>query len=385
MSFPASPVLNEVFIADGKAWRWDGVNWVIPKKPLPEWDEIRSKPTYYKADWNDTDNKPTYFDAKVVVSDLPPTNAVEGTVWFDATNERQYTYQQGLWIDPTTAIRTRYISVDPDVVNYIEAVEAADGEPLEQDVVTALEAFILGCKVDQIWDSIKASCILAGARTLAGAMVPIAGPMPTIGTSGTTAPVFGPSAYNRKIGLGGPTFNNNGGGLITNRNHTEDPQNDKHISVYLTEAQTNLATSGNNLAYPILSSAGVPYVITYLGINPNTQNYTANVSSGTYTDTLVNHATAGFLGMSRGNKSGAGLETTTTPSTRFAFRAGGATSNLASNSSTPRSGVFSLKGYNLGNASNARASFYSIGESIDLALLDNRVTKLMTKLNTILP
>lgn len=386
MSFPASPVLNEIFIANGKAWKFDGTNWVIPQKAstLP-WELVTNKPTYFAADWGSTvANIPNYFNAKVISSEFPPTNQVTGTLWWDEVNQRLYVYQSNVWVETSVALREKFITIDPDVINYVTAVEAADGAPLEQDVVTAYEAFILGCKIDGIWNSIKASCILAGARTLAGAMVPLVGPTPTIGTL-SGVPVFGPSAYNRKTGLGGSTFNNNGGGLITNRNHTEDPQNDKHISVYLTEATTGVPSSGNDISYPILSSAGVPYIITYIGINPNTQNYSANISSGTYTNTLVNHSNAGFLGITRGVKSGAGLETTSTPSTKFAFRASGATANFSSNSSTPRSGVFSLKGYNLGNASNARASFYSIGESIDLEKLDARVTKLMTTLSTVIP
>lgn len=68
---------------------------------------------------------------------------------------------------------------DPDAAAYIAAVEAADGQPLEPAVKTAINSFVVGCKADGIWAAIKAACILAGARTLSGALVPLAGTAPT--------------------------------------------------------------------------------------------------------------------------------------------------------------------------------------------------------------
>jgi len=62
---------------------------------------------------------------------------------------------------------------------YIAAVEAADGQALESGVKTAITNFVAGCRADGIWNAIKASCILAGARTLSGALVPLVGTAPT--------------------------------------------------------------------------------------------------------------------------------------------------------------------------------------------------------------
>jgi hypothetical protein len=69
---------------------------------------------------------------------------------------------------------------DPDALTYLAAVAAADGAPVEVGVATAVDDFFKGCKADPSgtpgrsnWDAIKASCILAGARTLAGALVPL--------------------------------------------------------------------------------------------------------------------------------------------------------------------------------------------------------------------
>jgi len=61
---------------------------------------------------------------------------------------------------------------DADATAYLAAVQAADGQLLEPAVRIAINNFVVGCKADGIWTAIKASCILAGARTLAGALVP---------------------------------------------------------------------------------------------------------------------------------------------------------------------------------------------------------------------
>jgi len=74
---------------------------------------------------------------------------------------------------PTTGL-------DPDAAKYLAAVEAADGEPLEPAVRTAINAFFRGLKATPgLFDAIKASCILCGARTITGALVPLAGDAPS--------------------------------------------------------------------------------------------------------------------------------------------------------------------------------------------------------------
>jgi hypothetical protein len=122
----------------------------------------------------------------------------------------------------------RFISNDADVLAYVLAVEAADGDRLEDGVISAYESFITGCKGDGIWSAIKASCILAGARTISGALVPLVGSAPTNNN-------FVPGDYNRKTGLKGDGTNKN---ITTNRLNNADPQNSKHIAVYRTQTIT---------------------------------------------------------------------------------------------------------------------------------------------------
>jgi hypothetical protein len=73
----------------------------------------------------------------------------------------------------------RIFEFDSNALTYINAVEAADGQALELNVKLVINDFVVGCKADGIWDAIKASCILAGARTLPGALVPLVGSAPT--------------------------------------------------------------------------------------------------------------------------------------------------------------------------------------------------------------
>ena len=87
---------------------------------------------------------------------------------------------------------SKVFTYDTDAGNYIQAVEgpAGDNQVLEPAVRQAINNFVVGCKQDGIWSAIKASCILAGARTLNGALVPLVGTAPTNNNfvSGTTAP-----------------------------------------------------------------------------------------------------------------------------------------------------------------------------------------------------
>jgi hypothetical protein len=85
---------------------------------------------------------------------------------------------------------------DEDAGNYIQAVETADAQALEPATRKAINNFVIGCKQDGIWDAIKASCILAGARTRLGALTPLAGTAPTSFN-------FVDGDYNRKTGLVG--------------------------------------------------------------------------------------------------------------------------------------------------------------------------------------
>lgn len=68
---------------------------------------------------------------------------------------------------------------DTDALAYIAAVNAADGSTLEKTAQRAIQTFIAGLKSDGIWSALSLCYVLCGARTLAGALVPLKGPAPT--------------------------------------------------------------------------------------------------------------------------------------------------------------------------------------------------------------
>jgi hypothetical protein len=250
-------------------------------------------------------------------------------------------------------------SFDSDASTYIDAVETADGQALETGVRVAINDFVLGCKQDGIWNAIKASCILAGARTLTGALVPLVGGAPT--KNGTE----GGWNYNRKTGLQGNGTDNY---LNTNRPDDADGQNDKHYSVYVPNGLTPsvkamlgaLATSPNRYTQ-ILGEVG-------------SINFALNSSGGA----SVTPANAtGLLGASRNTSSTISVLSNSVVGSY-------SLSSVASSSFD----IFVFARNLNGTASlfeSKPLAFYSIGESLDLALLDTRVSNLMTAIGAAIP
>ncbi len=235
---------------------------------------------------------------------------------------------------------------DADAIRYLAAVETADGQALEPAVRLAVDAFVRDCKADGIWNAIKASCILAGARTLAGALVPLVGSAPT-----NVGP-FVSDDYNRKTGL---KSNGTTKRVATNRNNNADPQNDKHLSVYRTEAPTD-----TSIRTEIGSSVGTgSSCLLWTG---TTRFHRINAGSGTVSDTTN---PVGLWGASRSSSS------------TIAYRIGQTPATISPTSETPASGDISLFARGVTQFSDSRIAFYSIGEALDLALLDARVTTLI--------
>lgn len=236
------------------------------------------------------------------------------------------------------------VTYDTDAQKYITAVETADGQSLETSVRNAINTFVLGCKSDGIFTALKASCILMGARTLTGALTPLAGTAPTNVN-------FVSGDYNRKTGLIGNASTKY---INTNRSRGDDGLNDQHIAVYLSAARS----SGTHLfGYSFTD------LIDQLNTGANVRN--ANIAAS------VNYQTAtGLLGTSR------------TSATAWTYRGGGSTSNGPTSSTTAYTygNIFVFARNNSGPAgyANARIAFYSIGSSVTLATLDSRVSTLST-------
>ena len=251
--------------------------------------------------------------------------------------------------------------IDPDAAAYIAAVEAADTQALEAGVKNAYINFIVGCKTDGIWDAIKASCILAGARTLAGALVPLKGAAPT--ENGFVA-----GDYDRETGLLGDGI---GKYIDTNRANDADPQDSSHHAVYQTSAPTTAAlrgymgtagaaTNGSNLLYAAIGG------VIFAG---NRISSTDQVSGGA-------SSSNGLIGHTRSS------------STNVTLRVGDTdypeTTNTSSTPTATETSVFWRTG-TAGGYFDGRLSFYSIGENLDLSLLEARLDTLMTDLATAIP
>lgn len=236
--------------------------------------------------------------------------------------------------------------------NYIAAVEAADGQSLEVGVVTALEDFIIGLHQDGIWDAIKASCILAGARTLSGALVPLVG-------TGPTNFNFVSADYNRETGLKG---NGSTKYLNSNRAENSDPLNNVHLSFNLTQH----IGGGGRVIMGALDNTLSPLRFTQIS-----DNYVLRARSN-IGYSVSSLSTPTFAGISRNN------------SANFQTRifSSNATTNAASLSHSSFD-YFIFARNNTGTVSLPiahRLSFYSIGEDIDLTALNTRVSTLMTDL-----
>ena len=268
-----------------------------------------------------------------------------------------------LLTEPTRIVLAKGYSLpdDADAVAYIAAVEAADGQALETATRMAINSFVKGCKADGIWPAIKASCILAGARTLAGALTPL------VGTAPTNVGPFVSGDYNRKTGLVGDGSTKY---LNSNRNNNADPQDNKHVTVYASTAGFRSGFNAGYFGYLLTTSGG-----TGIWISSVTSTTAAIALNSSSFDAVTSFNTAGFIGLSRASSS------------TIIARGNSTSSSISKNSAVPLNGLIHIfkSNDNSGTESNARLAFYSIGESLNLALLDARVTTLINAFAAAIP
>jgi hypothetical protein len=239
-------------------------------------------------------------------------------------------------------------AVDPDAADYFARIVAA-GSTISSDNRVAVDTFVKGCKTDGIWTAIKASCLLAGPDNLTGALVPLVGAAPT-----NVSGLFVSGDYNRTTGLIG---NGTTKYLNSNRNNNADPQNSNHNSLYVTTSGTvgftGLGGGGTSTGSNTLGTGG--------GVRSRSSSLDTSIASPT-----------GFFAISRSSASG------------FTVRAGGTNYPKTRSSETPANDNIAIfASIQIGSAlsfSNGRYAFYSIGEHLDLALLDARLATYMLAL-----
>ena len=229
------------------------------------------------------------------------------------------------------------------------------------DLANAINSFVKGCKTDGTWDAIKACCIMAAWDGLDGALYPLKGPAPTNFN-------FVAADYNRETGLVGDGSTKY---LNSNRNNNADPQNSKHISVWASQLSSPTAFS-----IYVNSSVGTASGRSFILRGQYSGTILAGVNAvGTSTNIS---ASVGFIGASRGSP------------TQETIRVSGVNYTQSSSSSLlavdEPIGIFARStGTTPPPYGTPRISFYSIGESLDLALLDNRVSTLMTDIGAAIP
>jgi hypothetical protein len=267
-----------------------------------------------------------------------------------------------LVISKGITLRKGYIGTDdPDAEAYVAAVEAADEAaspgigPLETATKVAIHSFVKGCKADGIWPAIKASCILAGARTLTGALVPLVGTAPT-----NVGGLFVSGDYNRKTGLVGDGSTKY---LNTNYSATSFDNFAFGLHVSTTSASgTYIGSSSSTASRALMTVASATNLAFRCASNSNF--------------TVVGGNSAGFAGASRSN------------TLDYVARALAASSTVTTITSAPNNTPY-LFARNSSNSpvehSAGRINFYFLGESLNLTQLDARVTDLINAFAAAIP
>jgi hypothetical protein len=199
---------------------------------------------------------------------------------------------------------------------------------------------------------------LAGARTLTGALVPLKGTAPTNFN-------FVTGDYNRATGLVG---NGSTKYLDSNRNNNADPQNSKHIAAYLS-SYTDL----NNVSFAISSSStGGTTGVSQITLNGNADTIVGRANSSQNLPIAAVYGGSFLAGVAR------------TSSNSITLRANNTSVTGAKVSQVPNNASMQIYGFGA-NYTSARIAFYSIGESLDLAQLDARVTTLINAYAAVIP
>lgn len=346
MSFPTTPsYIGQKWLDGGRVWQWNGAAWQAANNSV-FWEEIAGKPTYI---------------GNAIVSTSAPANPIPGLQWWNPTADRIFIWDGAAWVEPNTSTTYPW---DADAANYIYRVEAADGQELEQATRKAINAFVIGCKTDNIWNAITECMVIAGARSFAGAFVPLKG-------NGATNINFQSSDYNRKTGLKG-----NGSSKYLNTGKTNDqfPIHSRHMYGYLTEPNT----VGSQIIGTRQVTAGAWYVQT---LKPNNViRWAALASSAGYTSQVALNSTnnIGGFGVAR-----TPLSETTSNAVIFSP---GTFSTISNTAVTPtNNALWMFRDDATASPADFRLSFYSMGEAVNLQLLNARTTTLMSDLQTSIP
>jgi hypothetical protein len=253
-------------------------------------------------------------------------------------------------LDTVSASRRRDV-YDVDAQAYITAVEAADGQRLEDSVRVAIHNFVIGCKADASpatgvsnWAAMGKAFLMRGPRTIAGAFTPLKG-------SAGTNNGFTNSDYSRKRG----PLSNGVKNFSTGTGGTDYATNNHHMATWLSD----WSVSAN-----LIRSGGIAYLITASGGAGTSTIQTRSRSLSRFDTSPAVTATGynGFVGVSR------------TVSANYQSLANGSIATHTTTSSTP-----SAAGTLLWDSISSTFSlgFHSEGNAVTLTSLRTRLTDYM--------
>jgi hypothetical protein len=270
---------------------------------------------------------------------------------------------------------------DVDAGTYLKAVEAADGQSLEPYVAQAINQFVLGCKANGSFSAFKATCIMMGARTITGALVPLAGPAPT------ALQGWASSLYDRKTGIqanpGTGTFNY----LNINYRHETAPQSSRHLCWYVSQINPSTAQQSYGGSFGASTTGqGNSFMNTFTNSGAPQRLASRANSPGGVTATANQHVSPGFYGVSRTNSAnyivrGSGIDETLTVAAPTPMPGD---LGVFARISLPTDGGAAGEG-NPAWISTGRIAFYSFGEGLSMTPRDSRLTTLYNQIQTLIP
>lgn len=284
--------------------------------------------------------------------------------------------------------RRRLLLYPAYVQDYLDRVTAADvaagnTSGLEMGVTDSVSTFLqdlvsdfyLGVSsnvISQAASVIKAMPIMAGARTLDGALTPVVGPSPTNGT-GTTN-MFTSGNYNRKTGV---KTNKDNKYIRTNYNNNADDKANRHIALWKGVAETG-STNGICLLAGNVNAGSDSYFYHDAGGTANFRLNGVSYVNPTGTGSVASQPFAtGFFG-------------TNQLSTNRTVRVSGWSASSGNYSTTQGAGNPVDANILIGDPTtsfptNCSIAFYSLGSSLSQPTLSSRVATLMAALAAAIP
>jgi hypothetical protein len=251
----------------------------------------------------------------------------------------------------------QFTGFDPDAARYISRVFAA-GSSMTASNMNAVNTFVLGCKSDNIWNAIQGCSLLAGPDTLAGALMPLVGPVLTNFN-------FVDADYNRTTGLKGNGTNKY---LRLNLDNWYST-NTRHMVCWMTERMSSPPSSEQFMGFWNNTNGS-------FGLATVTLNTTLQYRSGTNTAVEVAGAIplahTGMIGISRSGANNTDCKTGTNA----------IVSNANAYNAAQVAGTYTLfsRAGSSPSYSGSRFSFYSVGVNLNLNLLNARIATYMSSL-----